>query len=233
MQRIGFNIHDIAWITWITTALLFVGLPLAQAQEEVASSLRRYKNRDASTGYYEQYEASPTSDPSIVSVPGVGRGVFSYSPSAAKARIRRRLTDSHMGIKFYESLRCVNCHSEQAKSYHVARANLSCRQCHGVEPIASIDHFYSPMNPIRRHAYVCAKCHEGASVSFGSYMVHEPPAGSEAAKTQFPLLYYTYWFMVFLLVGTLSFFIPHSFMVGVRELVIRIKEETHHGDGSH
>lgn len=234
MHKIGVYIPYRLCLAGIIASLLIVaGVPQVSAQEEVASSLRRYKNRDASTGYYEQYEVAPTSQPPVVGAPGLGHGVFSYSPSAAQARIRRRLVNSHIGIKFYESLRCVSCHTEQAKSFHVARANLSCRQCHGGEPISSIDHFYSPMNPIRRHAYVCAKCHEGASVSFGSFVVHEPPAGSMEAKTGFPIFFYTYWFMVVLLVGTLSFFIPHSFMVGFRELIIKIKEERHHGDESY
>lgn len=233
MQKLGFYTTYRFCPTWIAVLLIFSGVPQVYSQEEMAPSLRRYKNRDASTGYYEEYEVRPTSQPPVVGVPGVGRGVFSYSPSPAQARIRRRLTDSHRGLKFYDSLRCVSCHREQAESFHVARANISCRQCHGVEPISSIDHFYSPMNPIRRHAYVCAKCHEGASVSFGSYVNHEPPAGSLTAKTQFPILFYTYWFMVTLLVGTLSFFIPHSFMVGARELINRLNGEKHHDDESY
>jgi hypothetical protein len=52
--------------------------------------------------------------------------------------------------------------------------------------------------------------------SFTSYIVHEPaPVGQPGG---FPALYYAYWFMVVLLVGTLAFFIPHSFLTGVREL---------------
>jgi hypothetical protein len=104
---------------------------------------------------------------------------------------------------------------------HTVRANLTCRQCHGGEPIASINHYYSPLNPIRRHAYVCAKCHEGASVSFAAYIVHEPPAGAPATRRTFPILYYTYWFMLVLLLGTLAFFIPHSFILGLRELLTK------------
>jgi hypothetical protein len=38
------------------------------------------------------------------------------------------------------------------------------------------------------------------------------------AKRGFPVLYYAYWFMLALLVGTLAFFIPHSLLVGLREL---------------
>jgi hypothetical protein len=133
-------------------------------------------------------------------------------------RIRSRLADSHWGIKFYTRRRCEECHIQETHDIHTVRANLTCRQCHGGEPIASINHYYSPLNPIRRHAYVCAKCHQGASASYASYVIHEPSAGSLMAKRGFPVLYYAYWFMLALLVGTLAFFIPHSLLVGLREL---------------
>ena len=207
---------------WMAGALL-AGVMLlantASAQEEVASAIRRYKAYEASTGYYEEYEVLPRRQLPLVSVPGVRRGLFPYSPTAASVRNRNRLADSHLGIKFYERRRCEACHVEQTRDIHTVRANLTCRQCHGGEPVASINHYYSPLNPIRRHAYVCAKCHEGASASYASYIVHEPAAGSSLARTSFPVLYYAYWFMLILLVGTLAFFIPHSFLVGLRELL--------------
>ena len=207
---------------WLAGALL-AGVMLlantASAQEEVASAIRRYKAYEASTGYYEEYEVLPRRQLPLVSVPGVRRGLFPYSPTAASVRNRSRLADSHLGIKFYERRRCEACHVEQTRDIHTVRANLTCRQCHGGEPVASINHYYSPLNPIRRHAYVCAKCHEGASASYASYIVHEPAAGSSLARTCFPVLYFAYWFMLILLVGTLAFFIPHSFLVGLRELL--------------
>lgn len=231
MKTTGPQLRYFAWIAWVALALEFAGVAQVLAQEEVASSLRRYKSREVSSGFYEQYEVRPTRL-SPVSVPGVGQGIFPYSPAAAQVRIRRRLADSHRGIKFYASLRCVYCHKAEANDIHTTRANLTCRQCHGGEPISSIDHFYSPMNPIRRHAYVCAKCHEGASASFASYIIHEPPAGSMIAKSQFPLLFFTYWFMFILLVGTLAFFIPHSLATGARELFIKMKARKHHAGRS-
>jgi len=206
---------------WMAGALLAWVMLLANtasAQEEVASAVRRYKAYEASTGYYEEYEVLPRRQLPLVSIPGVRRGLFPYSPTAASVRNRSRLADSHLGIKFYERRRCEACHVEQTRDIHTVRANLTCRQCHGGEPVASINHYFSPLNPIRRHAYVCAKCHEGASASYASYIVHEPAAGSSLARTSFPILYYTYWFMLVLLVGTLAFFIPHSFLVGLREL---------------
>jgi hypothetical protein len=197
--------------------ILFSAVP-ATAQEEVTSAIRRYKEYEVSTGYYEEYEARPRRQRPLVGVPGVSQGLFPYSPTAASVRVRTRLADSHRGIKFYWGRRCEDCHITETHDLHTTRANLTCRQCHGGEPIASINHYYSPLNPIRRHAYVCAKCHEGASASYASYVIHEPSAGSALARTGFPILYYTYWFMLVLLVGTLAFFIPHSFLVGLREL---------------
>jgi len=148
-------------------------------------------------------------------------------------RVRTRLADSHMGIAFYTDKTCVACHPQEAKDIHTVRANLTCRQCHGGEPIASIQYFNSPMNPIRKHAYVCAKCHEGSSASFASYIIHEPAPGSVAALKSFPILYFVYWFMTVLLVGTLAFFIPHSFLTGVRELFTRKKESENDAGTTH
>ena len=208
--------------------ILFSAVP-ATAQEEVTSAIRRYKQYEVSTGYYEQYEARPRHQRPLVAIPGVTRGLFPYSPTSASVRSRTHLADSHRGIKFYWGRRCEDCHINETRDIHTTRANLTCRQCHGGEPIASINHYFSPMNPIRRHAYVCAKCHEGASASYASYIVHEPAAGSSIARTSFPILYYTYWFMLVLLVGTLAFFIPHSFLVGLREL-FKNKRKTKNAD---
>jgi hypothetical protein len=203
-------------------AAILIGVLLAaataQAAEEVASAIRRYKEREASTGYYETYEVLPRRERPFVEIPGVRRGIFPYSPTAAQVRVRTRLADSHLGIKFYDNRRCEDCHIRETRDIHTTRANLTCRQCHGAEPVASIAHYFSPMNPIRRHAYVCSKCHEGSSASFASYIVHQPDPGSQEARKNFPALYYAYVFMLVLLIGTLAFFIPHSFLVGLREL---------------
>jgi hypothetical protein len=133
-------------------------------------------------------------------------------------RIRTRLPDSHAGLKFYYRNTCIECHPEEARNIHSVRAGITCRQCHGPEPIASIKHHYSSMNLIRRHAYVCAKCHEGANAAFAGFYVHEPPGTALSTKDSFPILFYTSWGMLILLLGTLAFFVPHSFMVGLREL---------------
>jgi len=205
-------------------ALLFLP-PAVSAQEEVTSAIRRYKQYEFSTGYYEEYEAKPRRQRPLVSVPGVSQGLFPYSPSGAEVRNRARLADSHQGIQFYDRRRCEECHVKETLDMHTVRANLTCRQCHGGEPIASLEHYYSPLNPIRKHAFVCAKCHEGASASYAAYVVHEPAPGSPEARNTFPGLYYAYWFMLLLLAGTLAFFIPHTFFVGLRELFRKKRKE--------
>lgn len=197
----------------------------AWAQEEAVSYIRRYKKYEVSTGYYEVYEVKPRRMRPLIGVPGVTRGIFPYSPASAAVLIRTRLADSHQGIKFYERRRCEVCHIKETKDIHTVRANLTCRQCHGGEPIASLDHYYSPFNPIRRHAYVCAKCHEGASASFASYVVHTPNPAMAKTRKSFPALFYTFWFMVALAMGTFVVFLPHTVAWGIRELFMK-KEKT-------
>ncbi|NNG00951.1 MAG: hypothetical protein HKM93_16300 [Desulfobacteraceae bacterium] len=191
------------------------------AQEEVASAIRRYKDREASTGYYEAYEVRPQRSMPLVQIPGVQRGLFPYSPTSAQTRIRTRLTDSHLGIKFYNGRRCVDCHPEQARDIHTIRANLTCRQCHGGEPIASNEHYFSPMNPIRRHAYICAKCHPGASASYAAYIIHEPNPALAGTLKSFPVLAWAFWIMVAIAVGTFVLFLPHTLLWGIREIFMK------------
>jgi len=207
----------------LTGLLLAVGVfPLiVVAQEEVASSIMRYKQYEVSTGYYEEYEARPLRQRPFVEIPGVQRGVFPYSPSAARVRNISRLADSHQGIRFYNRRRCEECHIEQTTGIHSVRANLTCRQCHGGEPIASINHYFSPMNPIRRHAYVCSKCHEGASASFAGYIVHEPNPSMVGTLKTFPVLFYAFWIMIAIAVGTFAVFLPHTILWGLRELLVK------------
>jgi len=197
--------------------LIFLPWPVS-AQEEVTSNIYRYRERVA-TGYYEGYEVSPRRARAIMKRQGIERGLFPLGRSAAAVRTRARLADSHRGLNFYERSTCIECHPEQARNLHSVRAEITCRQCHGSEPIAAINHYYSPMNPIRRHAYVCSKCHEGANSGFAGFYVHEPIGTSLSTLETFPLLFYTSWGMLFLLVGTLAFFVPHALMVGLRELL--------------
>ena len=220
--------HNSAIALLVVLPLLVLLLLLpgpASGQEEVASAIRRYKDRDVQ----HRLLRSNMKHGRVVSDRlwrfRASGAVFSHTVRPLQGvRVRTRLADSHQGIKFYNQRRCEDCHIEQTRDIHTTRANLTCRQCHGGEPVASIQHYYSVMNPIRKHAYICSKCHQGSSASFASYIVHEPAPGSLTAKKQFPVLYYAYWFMLILFGGTMAFFIPHSLIVGFRELFMKKKE---------
>ncbi len=135
--------------------------------------------------------------------------------------ILSRVTWEPSRIEAYDRRRCEECHIEQTKGIHTVRANLTCRQCHGVEPIASNNHYFSPMNPIRRHAYVCSKCHEGASASYAAYIVHEPNPSMAGTLKTFPVLFYAFWIMIAIAVGTFVVFLPHTILWGLRELLLK------------
>jgi hypothetical protein len=80
------------------------------------------------------------------------------------------------------------------------------------------------MNPIRRHAYVCSKCHEGSSASFASYVVHAPNPAMLSTRESFPLLFYAFWFMVALAASTFAAFLPHTAMWGLREVLMKLEK---------
>ncbi len=212
---------------WLTGALIF-GLMLsgnlASAQDEVASAIRRYKAYEASTGYYEEYEVLPQRQRPLITIPNIRQGLIPYSPTAASVRSRTHLADSHQGIRFYAGRQCADCHTAAAMDIHTTRANLTCRQCHGGEPIASIHYYWSPLNPIRRHAYVCSKCHEGASASYAAYVVHAPNPSMAGTMKSFPVLFYAFWIMIAIAVGTFVLFIPHTVLWGIRELFVKKKK---------
>lgn len=201
---------------------LWVGYALAQ---DAASDAYRYRGYEESSGSYGQYEVLPFRDRRVLEAPSQRKGMLALGPAAAQVRVRTRLADSHLGLKFYTPYRnCVDCHAEQARTLHVVRNKITCRQCHGGEPIAGVEHYYSPLNSIRRHAYVCAKCHEGASLSFATYDIHEPMPASAKAKADFPALYWVFWIMAAIAVLTFAVFLPHTALWGLRELFSRKKK---------
>ena len=189
------------------------------SQTEATSKIIRYREREVSSHYYETYEAKPRPYPVFVRGGIPQREAITLSPIAEKVRRRKYLADSHWGLKFYERLTCISCHPRQARNLHKRRAKITCRQCHGPEPIAGLKHYYSKMNRRRRHAFICAKCHEGANASFATYVVHEPNPMDMSTRKSFPLLFFVFWMMAAIAVGTFAAILPHTFMWGLREFL--------------
>jgi len=202
-------------LVWLALVLPGAGWP----QTKATSKVIRYREREVSSRYYETYEAKPRPYPVFVRGGIPQREAITLSPIAEKVRRRKYLADAHLGLKFYERLTCISCHPRQARSLHKRRAKITCRQCHGPEPIAGLSHYYSKMGARRRHAFVCAKCHEGANRSFASYVNHEPNPVALRTRQSFPLLFYVFWIMAAIAVGTFAAFLPHAFMWGLREFL--------------
>jgi hypothetical protein len=194
--------------------------PPAYAQQEVTSNVYRYKNYEQSTGYYERYEVRPRENRPYVESRQMRRGILRYGPGAASdIRFPSRAADSHRGVAFYGAKTCRSCHVKESKNnMHVTRFGIQCRQCHGGEPIAGVEHYYSPMNRIRRHAYVCAKCHQGATYSYATYVTHAPNPAMASTMAEFPALFWAFWIMIGVAVLTFGLFLPHTLLWGLREL---------------
>lgn len=194
-----------------------------QSQNEVTADIPRYGGRELATGYYETYEARPQAHLPIAEGTFIRKTLVTIPRTAERVRIRKYLPDAHAGLKFYARRKCVDCHPLQAKDLHRTRERITCRQCHGPEPIAGIQHYYSAMNPRRRFAYICGKCHERSSASFAEYVIHPPNPMQLSTLKTFPVLFIVFWGMVVLAVGTFIVFLPHTLLWGVREFFIKKK----------
>lgn len=189
----------------------------------------RYPEEVASSGYWREGSALPGSYQQYLQTPQSLGGFWALGPRPQTIRRSSFAADAHAGVDGYSAQRqCLDCHPGTERNLHTARTTVTCRQCHRAEPIAGVFHYYSEMNPIRRHAYVCAKCHQGATANFAAYVVHEPnPLARETAES-FPALFYATWFMVILAGGVFVFFIPYVLLWGLRELVAKLSGGPRH-----
>ncbi len=199
----------------------------APAQEEVASASRRYKEREARSGYQEAYEVKPWRQTPWCGAEMLRRpapsGIYKRKPVSSANRAPPWKTYTRVWGLRPAALPGLPRGAGRPQSYRAA--NLNCRQCHGGEPIAGINYYFSPLNPIRRHAYVCTKCHEGATASFATFMVHEPSPGALSTKKPFlPSITLT-GSCLSLIVGTLGFFGAHPDMV-VKEIFIGLNQKS-------
>ncbi|MBI4556139.1 MAG: hypothetical protein HY706_01025 [Candidatus Hydrogenedentes bacterium] len=118
---------------------------------------------------------------------------------------------------------CGKCHEDVASTYFdtihgkVSKlgsgAAAKCHDCHGAHDILSIT---DPRSHISRNNIVqtCAKCHPGSHRRFAGYLTH----ATHHDPVKYPALYYAFWGMTALLLGTFGFFgfhtlawLPHSF----------------------
>lgn len=128
------------------------------------------------------------------------------------------------------SSQCSNCHEHESETYfetYHGRAGLlkggekaaKCSDCHGSHDILPSA---SPGSKIHETNIVetCSPCHPKATPQFTEYLTH----ATHSEKDKYPSLYYTFWAMTGLLVGTFSFFGLHTLLWIPRSMVERYKK---------
>jgi cytochrome b subunit of formate dehydrogenase len=112
---------------------------------------------------------------------------------------------------------CGSCHDHLADTYldtmHGKAYQLGylkaakCSDCHGAHLILAINDPNSSVG-FNNIVETCRKCHDDANERFTGYLTH----ATHHDPVRYPILYYTYWAMTFLLVGVFSFFGLHTLM---------------------
>ena len=110
---------------------------------------------------------------------------------------------------------CGRCHHDEAETFfdtfHGKISQLGsegaakCYDCHGTHNILPVADPASTLN--RRHVVeTCAQCHRGAHRRFAGYLTH----ATHHDPVRYPYLFWSFWAMTALLVGTLAFALLHT-----------------------
>jgi len=113
------------------------------------------------------------------------------------------------GFKLAIVSQCGRCHEDVTESYFETfhgkvsklgfSATAKCHDCHGSHDILPPS---DPASHLSRQNIVetCGKCHPGSHRQFAGYLTH----ATHHDRDKYPILFYTFWFMTLLLVGTLT-----------------------------
>ncbi len=160
------------------------------------------------------------------------RGIFElfnasiHSPSQNQTNKRQPVcSDCHSahsiartdlaGFRLHMMDQCGQCHKEITESYFdtyhgkVSRLGYvktaKCSDCHGAHDILPVT---DPRSRLSRTNIVttCAKCHPGSNRRFAGYLTHATHHDPE----KYPFLFWTFWGMTSLLLGTLTISALHT-----------------------
>lgn len=151
-------------------------------------------------GIEEQFNASIH----VTSIGHTGKKLPVCNDCHSAHTIRRADTE---GFKLTIMAQCGQCHEEIARTYfdtyHGKVSQLGytktakCYDCHGAHDILPVT---DPRSHLSRENVVgtCQKCHAGANRRFAGYLTH----ATHHDPVKYPFLFYTFWGMTGLLVGT-------------------------------
>ncbi|MDD5675215.1 MAG: cytochrome c3 family protein, partial [Chitinivibrionales bacterium] len=125
---------------------------------------------------------------------------------------------------------CGRCHTEVAKTYfetyHGKSSRLGstrtakCSDCHGAHEIYRPGDPRSPLSAANI-VTTCKKCHPQSNNGFAGYRAH----ASHNNRAKYPLIFFTFWSMNCLLIGTMGFFGLHTLLWFPRSLRQRLREQ--------
>jgi len=161
-------------------------------------------------GIQEQFERSIHSE----KITGIGKDLPTCESCHSAHTIRR--TDEQ-GFKLTIMNQCGRCHEAIARTYfdtyHGKVSQLGytktakCYDCHGAHDILPVS---DPHSHLSRNNVVatCQKCHPGASRRFAGYLTH----ATHHDPDKYPWLFWTFWGMTGLLVGTFTIGGAHTLL---------------------
>jgi cytochrome b subunit of formate dehydrogenase len=136
---------------------------------------------------------------------------------------------SDPAFRLHADRMCGECHEEQLAGYRDTfhgkaialgrREVAACYDCHGHHDIADTDDPASYISDERR-VETCKQCHPAANPNFANYMVHANHSDREA----YPQLYYVFWGMTWLLIGTFAFFALHTLLWLYRSMALYMSD---------
>jgi cytochrome b subunit of formate dehydrogenase/nitrate/TMAO reductase-like tetraheme cytochrome c subunit len=123
---------------------------------------------------------------------------------------------------------CGNCHQERLKryleTYHGRAIDLgdedvaACYSCHGSHDILPSSNPASRLSKENRLA-TCQSCHPGGTQKFSEYFAH----ADHSDRQHYPILFWAFTGMTWLLLGTFGFFGIHTLLWLGRTLVLRMR----------
>jgi thiosulfate reductase cytochrome b subunit len=139
-----------------------------------------------------------------------------------------READDSLEAKQTSVERCASCHEDRRKTYdetyHGKAMALgypdvaACYDCHGNHAILAASKPGSKIGP-QSILTTCQACHPKATASFTQFHAHADPTDRKA----YPVLYWTYLFMMALLFGTFGFFGLHALLWLARTAVLYVR----------
>ena len=112
---------------------------------------------------------------------------------------------------------CGSCHEDLSESYTEtihgkaytlgSQKSAKCSDCHGAHDVRKVDDPDSHVG-YNRVVETCQECHPDANRRFTGYLTH----ATHHDKQKYPVLYFTFWAMTFLLIGVFSFFGIHTLL---------------------